>query len=450
MSILPRQQNISTLVSRLRDFEAASLRLGTSDLPVDLQPISKLYEDRLNQLKNSHSRSWFGDHSDTYFDGFLPVPAGHSFDVEWGFIPGFHGAHNPGWRIYSRDEIQAFLFHDIGEQIFYEMNSFADELVQQLSTLKDQTLDVMEVLRRRFDSKALSRYADRIEKIEPYRQVDFINSRIKSAPRMTRDSEEVAKGQRSPAHVQFLAPFSSIATTKARLTDLANILRNVIEAVNLSEPEPATAVGGNRIFIGHGRSDQWRVLKDFLRERLNLEYEEFNRVSAAGINTQERLSEMLDQCRFAFLVLAAEDLHGDGSLHARENVVHESGLFQGRLGWRKAIILLEEGCEEFSNIVGLGQIRFSKGNIQSCFEEVRQVLECPMCMSAIYWSRIDRVFFGNSLKDTSKIGFDDAFQYEDFAKPWSERHIPIAENFERDMTMKSYKAWMDKEDRHPY
>ena len=75
---------------------------------------------------------------------------------------------------------------------------------------------------------------------------------------------------------------------------------------------------------------------------------------------------------------------------------------------------------------------------------------CPMCMSAIYWSRIDRVFFGNSLKDTSAIGFDDAFQYEDFAKPWGQRHIPIAENFERDMTMKSYKAWMDKEDRHPY
>jgi guanine deaminase len=75
---------------------------------------------------------------------------------------------------------------------------------------------------------------------------------------------------------------------------------------------------------------------------------------------------------------------------------------------------------------------------------------CPMCMSAIYWSRIDRVFFGNSLKDTSAIGFDDAFQYEDFAKPWSQRHIPIVENFERDMTMKSYTAWMDKEDRHPY
>jgi tRNA(Arg) A34 adenosine deaminase TadA len=75
---------------------------------------------------------------------------------------------------------------------------------------------------------------------------------------------------------------------------------------------------------------------------------------------------------------------------------------------------------------------------------------CPMCMSAIYWSRIDRVFFGNSLKDTSAIGFDDAFQYEDFKKPWSERRIPVTENFDRDVTMKSFKAWMDKEDRHPY
>lgn len=75
---------------------------------------------------------------------------------------------------------------------------------------------------------------------------------------------------------------------------------------------------------------------------------------------------------------------------------------------------------------------------------------CPMCMSAIYWSRIDHVYFAASLKDTSAIGFDDAFQYEDFAKPWKERRIAVTENFDRDTTMKSFKAWMDKEDRHPY
>jgi predicted nucleotide-binding protein len=63
------------------------------------------------------------------------------------------------------------------------------------------------------------------------------------------------------------------------------------------------------------------------------------------------------------------------SPQARLNVVHEVGLFQGRLGFRRAIIMLEEGCEQFSNIVGLGQIRFPHNNIEAAFEQVRQVLE---------------------------------------------------------------------------
>lgn len=75
---------------------------------------------------------------------------------------------------------------------------------------------------------------------------------------------------------------------------------------------------------------------------------------------------------------------------------------------------------------------------------------CPMCMSAIYWSRIDHVYFAASLKDTSQIGFDDAFQYEDFAKPWADRRIAVTENFERDVGLKAYEAWMAKKDRHPY
>lgn len=75
---------------------------------------------------------------------------------------------------------------------------------------------------------------------------------------------------------------------------------------------------------------------------------------------------------------------------------------------------------------------------------------CPMCMSAIYWSRIDHVYFAASLKDTSQIGFDDAFQYEDFAKPWEDRRIAVTPNFERDLGLKAYEAWMAKKDRHPY
>jgi predicted nucleotide-binding protein len=65
----------------------------------------------------------------------------------------------------------------------------------------------------------------------------------------------------------------------------------------------------------------------------------------------------------------------DGEVQARLNVVHEAGLFQGRLGFTKAIILIEDGCKEFSNIQGLGQIRFPKNNVAAAFEEIRRVLE---------------------------------------------------------------------------
>ena len=84
---------------------------------------------------------------------------------------------------------------------------------------------------------------------------------------------------------------------------------------------------------------------------------------------------MLEQSRFAFLLMTAEDENTDGKLQARMNVIHEVGLFQGRLGFERAIVILEEGCEEFSNIQGLGQIRFPKENISASFQEIREVLE---------------------------------------------------------------------------
>lgn len=130
-----------------------------------------------------------------------------------------------------------------------------------------------------------------------------------------------------------------------------------------------------KIFIGHGRSVAWKDLKDFLQERLHLTPDEFNLEPAAGMTTKERLEEMLDVAAFAFLVMTAEDEHADSSRHARENVVHEVGLFQGRLGFRRAIILLEEGCAPFSNIHGLTWISFPTGKLMAVSEEIRRVLE---------------------------------------------------------------------------
>jgi predicted nucleotide-binding protein len=135
------------------------------------------------------------------------------------------------------------------------------------------------------------------------------------------------------------------------------------------------AENNGTIFIGHGRSPLWRELKDFLVDRLALRWNEFNRESVAGVATSDRLIQMLDSASFAFLIMTAEDEHADTTLHARANVIHEVGLFQGRLGMRKAIILLEEGCQEFSNIHGLSHIPFPRGHVSAAFEEIRRVLE---------------------------------------------------------------------------
>ncbi len=129
------------------------------------------------------------------------------------------------------------------------------------------------------------------------------------------------------------------------------------------------------VFIGHGNSGLWKDLRDLLRDRLDLGWEDFNRESAAGLSNKERLEDMLYKSGFAFLVLTAEDEHADTTFHARESVIHELGLFQGKLGFKKAIVLMEEGCAEFGNIHGLVQIRFPKGDITAKSEEIRRVLE---------------------------------------------------------------------------
>jgi len=177
-----------------------------------------------------------------------------------------------------------------------------------------------------------------------------------------------------------------------RKMEINNLLINIRERVEAfiidvesdsSDVTKTSQIGGGespmkkngKIFIGHGRSEVWRVLKDLIQDRLHLEWDEFNRESPAGIPTADRLQEMIKSASFAFLVMTAEDEHADKTLHARENVIHEIGLFQGKLTFRRAIVLLEDGCTEFSNIHGVNQIRFPQGNILAKSEEIRRVLE---------------------------------------------------------------------------
>jgi predicted nucleotide-binding protein len=129
------------------------------------------------------------------------------------------------------------------------------------------------------------------------------------------------------------------------------------------------------VFIGHGRSTLWRDLKDHLQDKHSVKVSAYESGARAGHTIRDILEEMVRASSFALLVLTGEDEQADGKLRARQNVVHETGLFQGRLGFSRAIMLLEEGTEDFSNVHGIQQIRFSKGNIKETFGEVLATLK---------------------------------------------------------------------------
>lgn len=169
---------------------------------------------------------------------------------------------------------------------------------------------------------------------------------------------------------------------KSRVTELAQgagITIGVGTALTSSSAKDTTGdtvpAPTGHVFIGHGGSPVWKDLREFLEKKLRLPHDEFNRIPTAGMTNVERLEQMLRESVFALIVLTAEDEQKDGKVRARQNVVHEVGLFQGRHGFKRAIVLLEDGCEEFSNIHGLTQIRFPKGKIMAASEEIRDVLK---------------------------------------------------------------------------
>lgn len=129
------------------------------------------------------------------------------------------------------------------------------------------------------------------------------------------------------------------------------------------------------IFIGHGRSSLWRDLKDHLTDKHDYKIEAYETGARAGHTIRDVLDEMANKSSFAILVMTGEDEDIEGKLKARPNVIHEIGLFQGRLGFSRAIVLLEDETEEFSNLFGIQQLRFSKGNIKEVFGDVLATLK---------------------------------------------------------------------------
>jgi predicted nucleotide-binding protein len=292
-----------------------------------------------------------------------------------------------GWGVKTAKEVQKHI-EGLAKLDLDPLEKEALKLVAEARTLLDEILIGLSPLH---NAHNLAREKEMLQQLEHFDFAEnakdkYCTAAMNSFPNMTRDSNAISQGSRLPAHTFYagvvtqiedscnaMEGFWKLSTRLLRQLQIQVSTHVSSESILSSAHLPTRAA--SRVFIGHGNSLIWMELKDFIADRLQLPWEEFNRESVAGRFTKERLEEMLTRACFAFIVLTGEDEDKTGALHPRANAIHEVGLFQGRLGFERAIVLLEDGCAEFSNIHGLTQLRFPKGKIAAVFEDVRRVLE---------------------------------------------------------------------------
>lgn len=129
-----------------------------------------------------------------------------------------------------------------------------------------------------------------------------------------------------------------------------------------------------------------------------------------------------------------------------------------------AVIVLD------GKIIGEGCNRVTKNNDPTAHAEVQAIREacrglenfdlsgaeiytscepCPMCLSAIYWARLAKVYFANTKKDAANIEFDDDFIYQEISKKIEERSIPMIQMM-RSSAISTFELWQKKTDKIKY
>ena len=337
-------------------------------------------EKAVETAGKAFSEFWMGYHSRVYYANLRTPPSGACFSQEWGLMDTYGTGHGSrgDWKEFDPKTIEKHIAKFAGNPDLTAARMISQRGVATFSSAKASALSILESELAERPDRFLEKLKGEIEGMKPLSPPEVMAGFMmrQQGTVIIRDVRAANQGTQTPPHIVPLAEVVSLRDTLRVCTEAADAITQAASHLERqSRRRMAHERVGTNVFIGHGQSLVWRELKDFISGRVGLPWDEFNRVPIAGITNISRLSEMLDAAAIAFLVMTAEDEMADGAMQARMNVVHEAGLFQGRLGFTKAIVVFEEGCAEFSNIDGLGQLRFPKGKISAIFEDVRQVLE---------------------------------------------------------------------------
>jgi hypothetical protein len=152
-----------------------------------------------------------------------------------------------------------------------------------------------------------------------------------------------------------------------QLDHLVRAIDQIFETRSHSELAAPESVPAPRVFISHGRSEDWRKVQAFIEREVKVDTLELAQEPNRGRTILAKLDEESRRCTYAVIVMTGDDTNAVGTPVARQNVLHEIGFLQARLGLSAVCLLHEEGTDIFSNIHGLVYISFPKGTVEATF-----------------------------------------------------------------------------------
>lgn len=331
-------------------------------------------EAAITEIAKAWSGSYAGYHTRLYWEGFEKPPSGTFFDTEWGPT---RSTEPEKWIQYEAEDVRQAITKKSSYPLISSSNPTAAFAHSRFDRARASLMSMLSLDLRSEDDPLLNDMLESIKALR-IRSAQEVVHALMPEEQSSRDPMIRSRGLWVPEHLQQHAQVLAVRGTFEACGELSGIAKHAAEHVarreRMSKSAPAPTAG-TKVFIGHGRSPVWRELRDYLERDLKLTCDEFDSQPTEGDTITGRLSTMLDDAAFAFLVMTGEDKTSEGTMQARLNVIHELGLFQGRLGFKKAIILLEEGCGDFSNLHGQIHISFPQGKIEPAYHRIRRVLE---------------------------------------------------------------------------
>jgi hypothetical protein len=379
---------------RVEEFTAMAEKLEKAEEPIRF-PTANLslgaLEKAIRIAESCWSGSWLGYHARVYHEEMEPLPPGTKFHVEWGLVTG-EAVGNPStgkWNKYRREDVVRFIWERARNPNLDSLRQASAKAARLHAEVREALGPFLEKLQSEPGKDAiLESLAAKVSESVIHSEEDFLSRWAPRKPPASKDDIALAEGIAVPPHLLVKAEIWAIRHPFMVCGELAKTLRwlaSQVAALDKKEDEARRALlpgkqeaakaSPRAIVVGHGRSALWKPLRDRIADAFALPCHGFQQVPLPGLGTMAAMQEVLPRSQFAILVLTREDVEIEGELAAQLNMVRLAGLFQGRLGFTRVLLLLEECATLLPGVKDIPLLVFPEGNPLAIWPKVRAILE---------------------------------------------------------------------------